>query len=57
VLGGLGSVGGSLVAAYVVGYLETLTAYLVAPTLRAIPALVILILVVYMLPQGLFGRR
>jgi branched-chain amino acid transport system permease protein len=57
VLGGLGSVGGSLVAAYVVGYLETITAYLVAPTLRAIPALVILILVIYVLPQGLFGRR
>ncbi len=57
VLGGLGSVGGSLIAAYVVGYLETLTAYLVAPTLRAIPALVILILVVYVRPQGLLGRR
>ncbi len=31
VLGGLGSVSGSLIAAYVVGYLETMTAYLVAP--------------------------
>jgi len=57
VLGGLGSVGGSLVAAYIVGYLETLTAYLVAPTLRSIPPLIILILVVYLRPQGLLGRR
>jgi branched-chain amino acid transport system permease protein len=57
VLGGLGSVSGSLVAAYVVGYLETVTAYLVAPTLRPIPALLLLVLAVYVRPQGLFGRR
>ncbi len=29
--GGLGSVTGSLIAAYVVGYLETATAYLISP--------------------------
>lgn len=57
VLGGLGSVSGSLVAAYLVGYLETITAYLVAPTLRPIPALLLLVLVVYLRPQGLLGRR
>ncbi len=57
VLGGLGSVSGSLVAAYVVGYLETVTAYLISPTLRPIPALLLLVLVVYVRPQGLLGRR
>jgi branched-chain amino acid transport system permease protein len=57
VLGGLGSVSGSLLAAYVVGYLETVTAYLVAPTLRPIPALILLVLAVYVRPQGLLGRR
>jgi branched-chain amino acid transport system permease protein len=57
VLGGLGSVSGSLIAAYVVGYLETMTAYLIAPTLRPIPALILLVLVVYVRPQGLLGRR
>jgi branched-chain amino acid transport system permease protein len=57
VVGGLGSVSGSLLAAYLVGYLETLTAYLVAPTLRPIPALILLVLVVYVRPQGLLGRR
>jgi branched-chain amino acid transport system permease protein len=57
VVGGLGSVSGSLLAAYLVGYLETLTAYLVAPTLRPIPALLLLVLVVYVRPQGLLGRR
>ena len=57
VLGGLGSVSGSLVAAYAVGYLETVTAYLVDPSLRTIPALLLLIAVVYVRPQGLLGRR
>jgi branched-chain amino acid transport system permease protein len=57
VLGGLGSVSGTVLAAYVVGYIETLTAYLVAPSLRAVPALVLLVLVLYFRPQGLLGRR
>jgi len=57
VLGGMGSVSGSLIAAYVVGYLETITAYLIAPTLRPIPALLLLVLVVYVRPQGILGRR
>ena len=57
VLGGLGSVSGSLIGAYVVGYLETITAYLISPTLRPIPALLLLVLVVYLRPQGLLGRR
>ena len=57
VLGGLGSVSGSLIAAYVVGYLETLTAYLISPAYRAIPALVLLVVVMYVRPRGLLGRR
>jgi len=57
VLGGLGSVSGSLIAAYVIGYLETLTAYLVNPAYRTIPALLLLVAVMYVRPQGLFGRR
>jgi branched-chain amino acid transport system permease protein len=57
VLGGLGSVSGSLVAAYVVGYLETVTAYMISPAYRFIPALLLLVIVMYIRPQGLFGRR
>src|SRR5581483_5663005 len=57
VLGGLGSVSGSLLAAYVVGYLETLPAYLVSPAYRTIPALLLLVAVMYLRPQGLFGRK
>jgi branched-chain amino acid transport system permease protein len=57
VLGGLGSVSGALIAAYVVGYLETLTAYLISPAYRTIPALLLLIVVMYVRPRGLLGRR
>ena len=57
VLRGLGSVAGSLLAAYAVGYLETITAYLISPSLRTIPALLLLVVVVYLRPQGLLGRR
>ena len=57
VLGGLGSVSGSLIAAYLVGYLETITAYLVSPAYRTIPALLLLVFVMYVRPRGLLGRR
>lgn len=57
VLGGLGSVLGSLIAAYVVGYIETATAYTIAPSVRTVPVLLLLVLVVYLRPQGLLGRR
>jgi branched-chain amino acid transport system permease protein len=57
VLGGLGSVSGSLLAAFVVGYLETFTAYVVSPAYRTIPALLLLVAVMYIRPQGLLGRR
>ena len=57
VLGGLGSVSGALIAAYVVGYLETITAYLISPAYRTIPALLLLVVVMYVRPRGLLGRR
>ena len=57
VLGGLGNVAGSLGAAYIIGFIGTLTAYLVSPAVRELPALLILILILYVRPQGLFGRH
>ena len=57
VLGGLGSVSGSLIAAYVVGYLETTTAYLINPAYRVIPSLLMMVIFMYVRPRGLLGRR
>ncbi len=59
VLGGIGSLKGSLLAAYLIGFIETLTMY--TPGLGAswvgIPSLVILVLMLTLRPQGLFGRE
>ncbi|MDA3921685.1 MAG: branched-chain amino acid ABC transporter permease [Salinisphaera sp.] len=57
ILGGLGNVLGSLAAAYILGFLGTLTAFLIAPSLREIPGLCLLIIILYLRPQGLFGRH
>ena len=65
VLGGLGSVSGSLIAAYIVGYIETVTAYFDqifgtsfgSTSYRFIPALLLLVVVMYVRPRGLLGRR
>lgn len=56
VLGGLGNITGSIVAAFLIGYIQTATAYLISPSYTAIPAYVILILILMFKPQGLFGR-
>ncbi|WP_097462222.1 branched-chain amino acid ABC transporter permease [Mangrovitalea sediminis] len=57
VLGGLGNVAGSLGAAYIIGFLGTLTAYLISPAIREVPGLLALVLILYIRPQGLFGRH
>ena len=56
VLGGLGSTTGSFFASYIIGYLGTLTAYLVSPSYTSLPAFFALVLILLIRPQGLFGR-
>jgi len=57
ILGGLGNIQGSLIAAYIVGFLETITVYLLSPSWRGLPSLILLILILILRPQGLFGRE
>ena len=57
ILGGLGNVLGSLAAAYVLGFLSTITAFLVSPSVSEIPGLLLLVIILYLRPQGLFGRH
>ncbi len=81
VLGGLGSLKGSLIAAGLIGFAETLTAYspqiqinlsacdpnsfqspcysfdLLGPSWVGVPSLIILILILFLRPKGLFGRE
>lgn len=62
ILGGLGSLKGSIVAAYLVGFAETLTFY--APQIEiplgaqwvGVPSLLLTVLILIIRPQGLFGR-
>ena len=59
VLGGLGSIRGSLLAAYVIGFIETLTQYTpgLGPNWVGVPSLIILILILIVRPQGFFGIK
>jgi len=59
VLGGLGSIRGSLLAAYVIGFVETLTQYApgLGPQWVGVPSLIILILILIVRPQGFFGVK
>lgn len=63
VLGGLGSISGTLVAAYLIGFIETLTFFgaqlhlPLGPSWVGLPSLLILILLLIFRPQGLLGRE
>jgi branched-chain amino acid transport system permease protein len=57
VLGGLGSIKGSVIGAFLVGYVEALTVFLLpaGAFLKGAVALVIMIVVLLFRPEGLFG--
>jgi branched-chain amino acid transport system permease protein len=57
VLGGLGSIGGAVVAALLMGLAESLFAAEVSPTWSSFTFFVVLIAVLVFRPQGLFGAR
>ncbi len=55
VLGGIGSLGGTLIAALMVGYASTAVAFLISPTLVSFTALAVVGVVLVVKPTGLFG--
>ena len=56
VLGGLGSITGTLVAALILGVAESLVSTFYGPSWAPAVAFTILLLVLAVRPQGLFGR-
>ena len=56
IVGGIGSIMGSLVAAHIVGFLETVTTSVIAPELRGLFTLLLIIIILIIVPKGLFGR-
>lgn len=57
VLGGIGSIRGSVVGAYLVGLLEVLTITLISSRLAGLASFVVLAVVLLAKPEGLFGRE
>ena len=56
-LGGLGTAFGAIVGSLIVGLMIQLSTLVVPPELKNVGALVILILILLVRPQGILGRR
>ncbi|WP_345778249.1 branched-chain amino acid ABC transporter permease [Natrinema longum] len=57
VIGGIGSIKGSVIAAYLIGYLETASVEILGPSFQGVLSLVVLVAILLMRPNGLFGRE
>jgi len=57
ILGGLGSWFGAAMAAFVIGYAQTITVYLFAPHFSILVALLAIIIILILKPSGLFGKQ
>ena len=57
IVGGIGSIKGTVVAALLIGYVQTLTVTVWSPAWRGVFAYAILIAIILVRPQGLFGRE
>ena len=57
ILGGLGSVGGTLAGGVILGTAETLTAFYLGPDWAPAVSFIILIVILILRPEGLFGHR
>ncbi len=57
VIGGIGSIFGSLIVAHLIGFMETITTSLIAAELRGVFTMAMIILVLIITPKGLFGKE
>ena len=56
IVGGIGSIVGSLIAAHIIGFMETITTTLIAAELRGVFTMLLIIVVLAVAPKGLFGK-
>ncbi len=56
IVGGIGSILGTLLVAHIVGFLEVIVVSVFAPELRGVFTMILIIAVLILRPQGLFGR-
>jgi len=57
IVGGIGSIIGTLIVAHIVGFMEVIAVAVIAPELRGVFTMVLIISVLIIRPQGLFGRE
>ena len=57
IMGGVGDIRGAIVAAVILGVIETTVATLIDPGLTLAAAYLIFLVILLFRPQGLFGRR
>ena len=57
IVGGIGSIIGTLVVAHIIGFMEVIAVALIAPELRGVLTMILIIAVLVIRPQGLFGRE
>jgi branched-chain amino acid transport system permease protein len=57
ILGGLGSIRGSVLAAYIIGFLEIGTTTYLDPSASGVAPFLVVVLVLLVRPEGLFGRE
>jgi len=55
-LGGLGTAYGALVGSFIIGLMVQVSTLWISPELKTVPALVVLILILLVRPQGVLGR-
>ena len=56
IVGGIGSIVGTLIVAHIIGFLEVIVVSVLAPELRGVSTMLLIIVVLIARPQGLFGR-
>ena len=57
IVGGIGSIIGTLIVAHIIGFMEIITVAWIAPELRGVFTMLLIIGVLVIRPQGLFGRE
>jgi len=57
ILGGMGSLVGSVVGAFILGYARIMTNYLINPVFSSLVPVVVIVLILIIRPRGLFGKK
>jgi len=57
VLGGLGSLHGSVAGAFIIAYARSYTNYFISPVLGALIPIIVIVAMLVLRPRGIFGKK